>query len=124
MQVSLRDDNNEQVTKRVHRLVADSFYDGEHDGLDVNHIDGNKTNNHISNLEFCTRSENLNHAFQHGLKQPSRMTKIRVIETGQVFNSIRECGRVMGCDQSMIGQCLSGKMKACNGYHFEKVFLD
>lgn len=113
--------NNTQVTKRVHRLVADNFYDGDHEGFDVNHIDGNKTNNNLSNLEFCTRSENLNHAFKTGLKIPSRQIKVRVIETGEVYDSIRECGRTIGCDQSMICQCLSGKMRACNGYHFEKV---
>ena len=43
--------NGTQHTKKVHRLVADAFYDGEHDDLEVNHIDGVKTNNFIGNLE-------------------------------------------------------------------------
>lgn len=119
-QVCLRKDNA-QVTRRVHRLVADAFYDGEHKGLDVNHIDGNKLNNHITNLEFCTRRHNIKHAFDSGLKKPSRQIRVRVVETGEIFESIRECGRVLGCDQSMICQCLSGKMRACNGHHFETV---
>lgn len=119
-QVSLRV-NKKYVTKRVHRLVADSFYEGDHSELDVNHIDGNKLNNRLSNLEFCTRSENIRHAFDTGLKRPSRMIKVRVIETGEVFESIRECARSIGTDQSMICQCLVGKMRSCNGYHFEKV---
>lgn len=121
--IALRNNSmrNHYSQKSVHRLVADNFYDGDHTDLDVNHIDGNKLNNHISNLEFCTRSENVSHAFRLGLKQPSRQKKVRVIETGKVFNSIRECGRVIGCDQSMICQCLNGKMRSCNGYHFEKV---
>ena len=119
-QVCLRK-NKEQTTKKVHRLVADSFYDGDHEGYDVNHIDGNKSNNHISNLEFCTRKENINHAFQTGLKKPSRQKKVRVLETGAVYESIRECARSIGCDQSIICQCLSGKMRSANGYHFERV---
>ena len=120
VQVCLRE-NNRQFTKSVHRLVADSFYDGDHDSFDVNHIDGNKSNNHISNLEFCTRQENINHAFRTGLKEPSRRIKVRVIETGKVYESIRECGRATGCDQSMICQYLAGALKSVNGYHFEKV---
>lgn len=119
-QVCLRK-NKIQINKRVHRLVADSFYDGDHNGLDVNHIDGNKNNNHISNLEFCTRKENIDHAFETGLKRPSRMIKIRVIETGEIFESIRACARSMNIDQSMICQCLVGKMRSVHGYHFEKV---
>ena len=43
--------NGKPHIKKIHRLVADAFYDGEHEGLEVNHIDGNKTNNCIWNLE-------------------------------------------------------------------------
>lgn len=118
-QVCLRD-NKRQVTKRVHRLVAEAFHDGNNE-LDVNHIDGNKRNNHADNLEFCTRQDNVQHAFDNGLKKPSRMVRVRVIETGQVYDSIRECGRATGCDQSMICQYLSGKLRSVNGYHFERV---
>lgn len=113
--------NKRQVDKKVHRLVADSFYDGDHSGLDVNHIDGNKLNNHISNLEFCTRQTNIRHAFDSGLKRPSRMIKVRVIETGKEYESIRECARSIGVDQSMICQYLAGTLRSVNGYHFEKV---
>lgn len=52
----------------THRLVIDSFgpqYPGE--GYEVNHLDGNKLNNHISNLQWATRSENISHAYKNGL---------------------------------------------------------
>lgn len=60
----------------VHRLVADAFFDGEHSKIDVNHIDGNHQNNDLTNLEWCSRKENLQHAYINGLKYP---TVVRVV---------------------------------------------
>lgn len=54
---------------RIHRIVADTFItnpDPEH-FTDVNHIDGDKSNNRVDNLEWCTRSDNLKHAYALGL---------------------------------------------------------
>lgn len=117
--LTLRNDNK-QISVRAHRLIADSFYDGDHEGLDVNHIDGNKLNNSISNLEFCTRKENIRHAFDNGLKHNTRKIRIRVIETGEIFDSIRECQLATGFDRSAICKCLAGKQNNYKGYHFEK----
>lgn len=54
----------------VHRLVAIAFLGKRvvDPSLDVNHIDGNKLNNTVENLELCTRSENIKHSFRIGLK--------------------------------------------------------
>lgn len=52
----------------VHRLVAKTFIGDIPLGMEVNHIDGDKTNNDLSNLEIVTKSENLKHAFQIGIK--------------------------------------------------------
>ena len=53
-------------TISVHRLVAITFVEGD-SKLTVNHIDGNKLNNHFSNLEFISSSENVKHAHQIGI---------------------------------------------------------
>ncbi len=53
---------------KVHRLVAIEFVDNPLQLVEVNHIDGNKENNNASNLEWCTRSHNVQHAFDLGLK--------------------------------------------------------
>lgn len=57
--------DNKPVKKTVHRLVASCFVMGS--GETVNHIDGNKLNNKSSNLEWCSYSENNNHARDMGL---------------------------------------------------------
>lgn len=59
-------------TRTVHRVIAMAFIPME-DGRDfVNHKDGDKRNNNVENLEWCTRSENAKHAYTHGLKKPQK----------------------------------------------------
>lgn len=57
--------NGKVYRKYIHRMVAEAFVDGV--GKDVNHIDGNKKNNNKSNLEWCSRSQNIKHALDIGL---------------------------------------------------------
>jgi len=66
--VSINKDNKGK-TFLVHRLVAAAFIPNPYNKETVNHIDGNKTNNHVSNLEWCTRSENQYHAHRTGLRK-------------------------------------------------------
>lgn len=117
-------DNGKPTRKPVHQLVAETFHGKHPNKSEINHVDGDKSNNHICNLEYCSRSENLKHAFRTGLKQPSGGLKgraIRVVETGKIYESIHECGRDLGCDPGHISHCLAGGRKSHKGYHFEYV---
>lgn len=53
----------------IHRLIMMAFVGPVPEGKNVNHIDGNKENNHLENLEYVTKSENILHAYNTGLKR-------------------------------------------------------
>jgi hypothetical protein len=80
--------NNKHRTLNFHRLVAKHFIRNVENKPCVNHKDGNKQNNHVNNLEWCTRSENSKHAFDTGLnwsykgeeKKNSKLTNAQVLE--------------------------------------------
>ena len=64
--------NGKAKNCRVHRLVAQLFLPNPEGLPEVNHKDGNKDNNHVDNLEWVTRSDNVKHSFATGLKHPHR----------------------------------------------------
>lgn len=126
--------NGQRVTKRVHRLVADVFIPNPDDKPIINHIDGNKHNNNVNNLEWVTYTENSRHAWNTGLAKPSygmvgkknpnggrKGKPIRIIETGEVFSSAIECEKAINGNNGHINDCLKGRQETHRGYHFEYV---
>lgn len=70
--------NNKVIRIKVHRLVAMLFIPNENmENLQINHIDGDKSNNHWSNLEWCTAYENNKHAIDMGLNNISKTNSER-----------------------------------------------
>ena len=102
----------------VHRLVAETWIDNPNHYEQVNHINGNKDDNSVENLEWVTRSENMRHAYRTGLKKV-KGTPIRIVETDEVFESVSECARRIGASHGHISNCLAGRQSTCHGYHFE-----
>lgn len=134
--VDLYDGEGTRRTCRVHRLVAESFIDNPECKEEINHLDGIKTNNNVENLEWATKSENMLHAYATGLnphhasygmlgkKNPNagRHGKpVRVIETGEEFDSIIECANSLGIRDRGICDVLNGHQNTHGGYHFERV---
>lgn len=93
----------------VHRLVAESFVKNPKRYDEINHKDGDKTNNHYTNLEWCEHPYNLDHAYINNLH--SKQKAVKCLTNGKVYRSETEAGRQLGCDHRMISACCKGKRK-------------
>lgn len=115
----------------VHRIVAETFIPNPDCKPQVNHIDGNKSNNACFNLEWSSPSENQLHAIKTNLRAPSPMTGrkgkqnplskpiLQFTKSGEFvkkWDSIADAGRFFNCDQSCISSALVGRNKTSHGF--------
>ena len=101
----------------VHQMVADTWIDNPNQYKEVNHINGDKDDNRVENLEWTTHGENIRHSYRTGLN--SKTNPVRIVETDEVFESIAECARRIGGTPQAISNCLAGRTSTHLGYHFE-----
>ena len=112
--------NGKKTCTRAHILVCKAFH-----GLPpsikhtVNHKDGNKLNNHYTNLEWITQKENVHH---HGKDTSHPRKVIQKSLNGEIvatFNSISEAAASINKDRTTVSRVCNGKNKTAGGYIFE-----
>jgi hypothetical protein len=127
------------VNAKIHRLVAQAFVANPNGYNVVNHLDGDKTNNAASNLEWTTSHGNNQHAWDTGLNRNTLKQRLSAMITGKqavriaheknkrkvkcltndiTYNSVQEAAEALGVDHSKVSAVASGKRSHTHGYKF------
>lgn len=128
--------NKKAFSRLIHRLVAQTFINNQENKPMVNHINGIKTDNSVSNLEWCTASENSKHAWQTGLCKLNKgcfqigmkgklcinhkiVLQIKNRKIIAKFYGTNEAYRITGICQGHIAACCRGERKTAGGYEWK-----
>ena len=110
--------NSKMKTYKVHRLVSENFIDNPNNYNEINHIDENKENNCVYNLEWCSHSYNINYGTRNRRSGKSLSISIYCLENGTIYKSITECGNVLQLSIGNISSVLNKRRKLTKGYTF------
>lgn len=115
----------------LHRLMAETFIPNPENKKEVNHIDGNKLNNSLNNLEWVTRIENSQHSYKYGLQRAKRgknnMKHKKVIQYNlngeeiKVWDCVMDIQRELGFPSGGISNSCLGKNKTSYGYKWKYI---
>lgn len=93
----------------IHRLVGEAYIPNPNDLPQINHKDLDTSNNAFSNLEWCDAKYNANY---------SHCKRVQCVETGVIYNSIKEAAEKNNLFDTSISAVCKGKQKTCGGYHW------
>lgn len=124
--------NGKKKGYKVHRLVAMAFIDNPENKPEVNHIDGNKINNHVDNLEWVTSSENSIHAYKTGLNPNKKELNETVVVAMYINGTSKEdIAKEFGVSNLVIKRILKEnavtlrtQSEAKNQYHLDNINLE
>ena len=116
--------HNKRKNLLLHRIIATAFIDNPEKKPQVNHIDENKLNNDLSNLEWCTERENVIHGTR--TKRAAEKLSKKVIQLDlndnvlNEFESMRQAERETGVLVGNISSCCNGKTKSAGGFKWRR----
>ena len=118
--------NGKKWNKRIHVLVAEAYLEKPTDGqnYDVGHLDDCPYHNWVGNLKWMTRKENLNTDSFRQKQKTKQFTKVRCVETGEIFKDQRAAARAAGIHPQGITNVLMGRQRTAGGYHWERFYED
>jgi len=109
--------------KRVHRLIAETFIPNKNNLSQVNHINGDKLDNRVENLEWTNNSGNTKHAYDNNMylstKQISVKSKSKINGEERIHKSIRACAKELNINRKTLSSILHGNKSNNFNYHFE-----
>lgn len=106
--------DGESKTVKVHRLVAEAFIGNPNNLPEINHIDKNKENNCVSNLEWCNHAYNIKYSLNKPIMQFDKYGE-KIAE----YASIQDASKQTGVSRTAIGNALHGLSKSAGGYCWE-----
>jgi hypothetical protein len=115
-------DNGTHKWYALHRIVLASFKGVDANKPQVNHLDGDKNNNHLNNLEWCTQSENIKHAIRLNLKKQGAREVICYDKNMNYLCKYKSCTdveRKLGIEHSLVSRCCRGVIKYVHDYVFK-----
>lgn len=114
--------NNKTKLYKVHILIARAFIDNPCNYPIINHKDGDKLNNEISNLEWCSCSHNIKHSYEKGLRKTKQVVQKSKdnLFVKRWFN-ISEASKTTNIPHSSIWKCCNNQRNTAGGYKWEYI---
>ncbi len=108
--------DSKQKAVSVHRLVAEAFIPNPNGYTDVDHIDGNKLNNNVDNLQWISRAENIKKA---GNARNEGAKSVICVETGKVYKSVHQASKELHIAVATISAIAKGEYPSYHKLHFK-----
>jgi hypothetical protein len=113
-------------TVKVHRIVGINYVPNPDNKPQINHISGIKTQNHVSNIEWCTPQENIQHSFDTGLNTGHGKKSVELWLKGidditWIFDSIMLAAKELGLQHKNLSAVVNGRLNTTGGYEAELV---